>query len=135
MESIKSERGNIYLPVLVICVLIILYFSWSDIKDGQARVNFKTYFSIDPHDVVERNLVKPLVAKKIEELKAIASKSSLVVESIRNEPESLALNDLEDKLSRIREAKKVEKSAWLDWERACSAAKWEGYVQTCGATK
>ena len=134
MESVKSKRGYAFFPVLFIVML--LGALWTFQEEAQVHRDFKTYFSISPHLVgVEKNLAKPLVAKRIVELKDIASKSSSVVEAIRNEPESLVLEGLEDKLGRIREAQKAEKSAWSDWERACKSAKWESYVQTCDAAK
>lgn len=138
MKLIKNEVGASTLDTIITIVIVLFMFLVITfvIVENKAEHDFKAYFSIKMYQgTSEKNLVKPWVNKRLEELKKIATDASYAVEAIRSEPESLTPEDLKGRLERLDEAKKIKKSAWSDWERACSAARWEGYVQACEATK
>lgn len=135
MKSIKHELGFSDVGFVLIIVAIVLVFVTANEYKNQKNVDFQTYFSIDPRSTNDKDLVRSLVNKRLEELVKVANGRSAMVVAIRNESESLTLKDLKDKIERLNEAKKIETSAWSDWERACGAAKWENYVQTCNAAK
>lgn len=138
MKLIKNEAGasNLNIVIGVVIISFILLATFFVLVEIEAENNFKAYFSIKMYQgTSEKNLVKPWVNKRLEELKKIATDASYAVEAIRSEPESLTPEDLKGRLERLDEAKKIKKSAWSDWERACSAARWEGYVVSCDATK
>lgn len=137
MKLIKNEVGSSLSEtmVLILLVLIVTTFAIRSIIHNDTDKNLKAYFSIEPHKTKEKDLVKPWVNKRLEELKKIAIDASAAVEAIRSEPESLDPEGLKEKLERMETSQKIEEFTWSDWRRACRAAKWEGYVQTCDATK
>ena len=137
MKLTKNETGSgeFFTPIATLVLVFGILFAIFKVQDLR-EADFKAYFSIDPHSAIgEKELVAPMIRKKLEDLNRIKNDASDVVAKIRTEPESLTPEELHNKLERLKVARQKEGSAWLDWEKACRAAQQQEFVKECDATK
>jgi len=124
-------KGFISFLTVLVMIMNFMYNIEIRLRNEEA---FDTYFAISPdRSKEERVLIKPMVIKRLVELKDEAIHNGFMVGDIYSK-RFLTATEIEDQIVKWLEAKKREKTSWLNYDTACEAARYYDYVDSeCNA--
>lgn len=127
MRNLGDSRGFTVVDLCVVIVmvgfftLLMVYLFGHD----KRHHDFKTYFGFEVSDNLtnqERNIMKPLVLKRLQELREKMNSDSATVTAINNMSPAQSSEEVKARLSQLKDAERNKKTSLDHWNRAYAAA-------------